>query len=180
MNVIKALQSTNVSYFDYKGYEWKVEVEIYNEIIKSLSEGATAFANNGLGDYLFLKDVSLNDSLPIVYEFWHDGPQILKSVEDFLTIIGLRVRNKSNIAVPKYESGDTMQIGDIVQYKGFLRKKTGEITYVPGVSKKDPNLEHDGINMALLKKENGMQVTLTIDPVRNIPCSYIKLLKRKP
>ena len=178
-NHIEKLLVSDISEIDYKGYAWRIKIESSEVISEIIHEEATVFANNGMGDYLFVKQNDIKGGSPCVFEYWHDDPQVITSEDSFTIIVGFENRRASDSPVPKYATGESMSIGDIIEYKSFFRKKKGEVTYVPGISKKDPNLEFDGISMALFRKENGDQSTLTIDPDTNVPCGYFRLLERQ-
>lgn len=123
--------------------EWKLEVEGRDEYIEKYAGGEICvIANNGFGDYLFLKrDPDSGRLLPDLYEFQHEGPVIEVVADDPYLLLGLQSRPPSGGEPPRYATGETVKLGDRVEFKSFFRRKRGEVIYVPGVSPCDLTFE---------------------------------------
>lgn len=180
-NSLQKAIDQGIEFFMGEEYEWKLKIEGRDDCIEKLVGcQINVFANNGFGDNLFLKINNAEDGYENqIYEFFHEGPEINEIEEGFDILLGLKDRSVSKIEIPKYSTGEQLMLGDKIQYKSFFLKKEATITYVPGISKRDPELESEGIVMSLMKKSNGDSYTLTIDPKTNIPCGSIVLLSRK-
>ena len=95
-----------------------------------------AFANNGYGDYLFLKKKpNENGFEEEVFQFYHEGLEISPVTEDLETLLGLMERPASADAYPKavYDTGELVQLGDRVQVKVWAEFwkgwQDGEVEY---------------------------------------------------
>jgi hypothetical protein len=123
-----------------------------NYIEKTAGCPILVFANNGYGDYLFLKKSS-NDTgfSEEVFEFFHEESAIYPVKDDLETLLGLKERPPSTDAYPKaiYETGELIQLGDRVKIKVWAEFwkgwQDGVVKYVPGISKRKPANEHGGL-----------------------------------
>ena len=55
-------------------------------------------------------------------------------------------------------------LGDRVQLRVFLRKRTGQVTYVPGISAVNEEMEHGGLTWVGIQIDNGPTVGKLVDP----------------
>ena len=151
--------------------EWKLE---FTESAKFIEEivgcAVCVFANNGFGDYLFLKKKLNGDGFEEeVFEFFHEGPEINAVSEDLETLLGLKDRTASTDSYPKavYETGELVQVGDRVQVKVWAEFwkgwQDGVVEYVPGVSKRKPQHEYGGLKWAAIRFGTG-QICPLVDP----------------
>ena len=120
--------------------EWKLEPKGSVKRIEQLVGCPVyAFANNGFGDHLFLKegpDAGVFDAA--VYEFFHEGPEVKRIEEDLETLLGLKERPPSVDGYPKaiYATGELVQlrtqrtvgqfnplIADVGDFKGNTLRK---------------------------------------------------------
>lgn len=169
-SLLKA-QKAGVEYFMGEACEWKLEPKgSVKRIEQRVGCPVYAFANNGFGDHLFLKkrpDADVFDA--VVYEFFHEGPEVKPIEEDFETLLGLKDRPPSADAYPKavYGTGELVQLGDKVQVKVWAEFwkgwQGGEVVYVPGISKKKPQNEYNGLKWAVIKFRNG-ELGPLVDP----------------
>ena len=151
--------------------EWKLELKGSVKRIEELVGCPVyAFANNGFGDHLFLKrrpDEGAFDQ--DVYEFFHEGPEVKRIEEHLETLLGLKERPASADAYPKavYETGELVQLGDKVQIKVWAEFwkgwQDGVVEYVPGISKKKPQHEYNGLKWVAIGFRNG-QFGPLVDP----------------
>ena len=164
-------QEKGIKFFQNEDYEWKLE---YMESAKFIEEivgcDVYVFANNGFGDYLFLKKKSDGDGFAEeVFEFFHEGPEINRVTEDLETLLGLKDRPASADAYPKavYETGELVQVGDWVQVKVWAEFwkgwQDGIVQYVPGISKRKPQHEYGGLKWVAILFGNG-QICPVVDP----------------
>ena len=151
--------------------EWKLEfIEPAKFIEEIVGCAVCIFANNGFGDYLFLKKKLNEDGFEEqVFEFFHEGPEINAVSEDLETLLGLKDRPTSTDAYPKavYETGELVQVGDRVQVKVWAEFwkgwQDGMVEYVPGVSKQKPQHEYGGLKWAAIRFGTG-QICPLVDP----------------
>lgn len=164
-------QKSGIEFFMSEDYEWKLE---YTESAKFIEEmvgcAVYAFANNGFGDYLFLKKQSDGDGFAEeVFEFFHEGPDVKRVDEDLETLLGLKERPASVDSYPKavYETGELVEVGDRVQVKVWAEFwkgwQDGMVHYVPGISKRKPQHEYGGLKWVAIKFRDG-QICPLVDP----------------
>ena len=55
-------------------------------------------------------------------------------------------------------------LGDRVQLRVFLRSRTGQVTYVPGISAINEELEYGGLTWVGIQVDNGPAVGKLVDP----------------
>jgi hypothetical protein len=168
-NIPKALQlaiEKKIQFFDGENCEWKLDLTDSIDTIDQLAGAPILiFANNGCGDYLFLKESNggYGDS---VYEYFHEEQKIYDVPDALDTLLGVRERDPSRDRYPKaiYESGEEVLLGDAVQVKTLLLFwrgwRDGVVDYVPGISRKKNELEHGGLKWVSVKVKDG-----TIDPL---------------
>jgi hypothetical protein len=168
-NIPEVLQlaiEKKILFFAGENCEWKFELTDPIEIINKLAGAPVlVFANNGYGDYLFLRESkgSYEDS---VYEYFHEEQKIYLVPEALDTLLGVKERYPTHDRYPKaiYESGEEVLLGDEVQTKTLLLFwrgwQDGVIDYVPGVSNKKNELEHGGLKWISIKIKDG-----AIDPL---------------
>lgn len=164
-------QKRGIEFFLSEDCEWKLEcMESAKFIEEMVGCAVCAFANNGFGDYLFLKKKSDGDGFEEeVFEFFHEGPEVNRVTEDLETLLGLKDRPASADAYPKavYQTGELVQVGDRVQVKVWAEFwkgwQDGVVQYVPGVSKRKPQHEYDGLKWVAIQFRNG-QICPLIDP----------------
>lgn len=165
-NLPKALlqaQEKGIEYFMGEDYEWKLEIENNAGFIEEIvGSPVLIFANNGYGDNLFLKKTpNGTEYSETIFEYLHDGPEIHPVNEVLETLLGLSNRPPSNDNYPKaiYETGEPVQLGDHVQIKVWAEFwkgwQTGIVEYVPGISNKNPQLEHGGLKWVAIRLQNG-------------------------
>ena len=159
---IREAQEQGIEFFMGENCEWKLQFEESPKHIEKIVGGPVcAFANNGFGDYLFLKTKPDGKGLDEdVFEFCHEGPEISPVKEDLATLLGLKERAPSADAYPKavYETGESVELGDRVQVKVWAEFwkgwQDGVVKYVPGVSKKKPQYEYNGLKWVAIKCRN--------------------------
>ena len=144
------------------GEIWRLKLEANaGPLGEGVAEGALIFANNGYGDYLFL----VPDS-KAVKVYWHEGPQVADytaSVEDLLP--DQRRPPTTHPPIKYRDSGDVVMLGDAVQVRYWLLfSGRGRITYVPGVSPHNRQLERDGLAWVRVALDAGGLVDFVVMP----------------
>ena len=96
-------QKAGIEYFMGERCEWKLEPKASVKRIEEIVGCPVyVFANNGFGDYLFLKKRPDGDGFEgDVFEFFHEVPEINRVTEDLETLLGLKDRSPSSDAYPK-------------------------------------------------------------------------------
>jgi hypothetical protein len=164
-------QEKGIEFFMGENCEWKLEFKGAAKPIEQIvGSPVFIFANNGFGDYLFLKKKREGDGFEEdVFEFFHEGPQVEPVKEGLATLLGLVERPPSADAYPKaiYDTGVAVQPGDRVQIKVWAEFwkgwQDGEVEYVPGVSKKKHQHEHGGLKWVSIRFRHG-QIGPLVDP----------------
>ena len=138
-------KARKIEFFMGEACEWKFDIEEHPTFIENLiGTKAIIFANNGYGDYLFLKVDKNRIAEETIFEFFHEGPEINEIEDDIELLLGLKERPPSTDDYPKavYESGEDVQIGDHVQLKTIFQFwrgwQNGTVKYVPGMIKEKP------------------------------------------
>ena len=168
---LREAQERKIEFFMGEDCEWKLESKESAKFIEEIVGCPVyVFANNGFGDYLFLKRKPDGSGYEEeVFEFFHEGPEIIQVTGDLETLLGLKDRPASADAYPKavYETGELVQLGDHVQVKVWAEFwkgwQAGEVEYVPGVSKKKLEHEHGGMKWVAIRFRNG-QICPLVDP----------------
>jgi hypothetical protein len=164
-------QKAGIEFFHWQACEWKLELKGSAKHIEDVVGGLVfVFANNGFGDHLFLKRRADSDEFEeIAYEFFHEGPEVKRVEDDLETLLGLKERPPSADAYPRavYETGEPVQVGDKVQIKVWAEFwkgwQPGEVMYVPGISRKKPKYEFNGLKWVAIKFCNG-ELGPLVDP----------------
>jgi len=164
-------QKAGIEYFMGEECEWKLELKgSVKQIEELVGCPVCAFANNGFGDHLFLKKRPDGGGFEQdVYEFFHEGPEIERIAEGLETLLGLKERRPSADSYPAavYETGELVQLGDKVKVKVWAEFwkgwQGGVVEYVPGISKKKPQHEYNGLKWVEIKFRNG-QLGPLVDP----------------
>jgi hypothetical protein len=149
--------------------EWKFDLTEQPDYVAALAKGSIlVFANNGFGDYLFLKaDGDRYGSM--IYEYFHEGPEIIQIDDEIDLLLGLRERPFSNddYPLPTYESGERVHLDDLVKIKIWVQfwkgRQDGRITYVPGVSAKKLKYEYGGLKWVAVRFKDG-EICPLVDP----------------
>jgi hypothetical protein len=168
---LREAQEKGIEFFMGENCEWKLELKgTVKAVEQNVGSPVFIFANNGCGDYLFLKTKRDGDGFEEdVFEYFHEGPQVDPVKEDLATLLGLEERPPSADAYPKaiYETGEAVEPGDRVQIKVWAEFwkgwQDGVVEYVPGISKKKLQHEHGGLKWAAIRFRNG-QIGPLVDP----------------
>ena len=165
------------------GAEWKLRIETeVNFIEKVVGSPVLVFANNGYGDYLFLRRTESTDPDNKVFVFFHEAQEIGTWNDSLRVLLGLEQREPSKDSYPKaiYESGETVNLGDKVRFKSWLffwkGWMDGTVKYVPGISPRKPEHEYNGLKWVSIKGSQMIVGTL-VDPKTGV-LKGIKFIER--
>jgi hypothetical protein len=165
--------------------EWLVEVERPpKEIARFLPAEAIVIANNGYGDFLFLEPLSdtSRQLSPVTHVYWHEGPQV-EILSPDIGLLAYRPQVPSPPAAkPSYADGSPVLPGDHVELRVWVRlfrKVAGTVVYVPGISKRRPQLEHSGLSWVGIRlDDSGTVVGSWVEPDTKRLQKGVKLLGR--
>ena len=159
--------------------DWEIKVEWAPPpyLTKALPTRSLVIANNGCGDHLFLKPDE-----PRVFVFWHDGQEIEKYLDD-ITLLTDPPGPAPSQHKPVFYFGtrQPVQPGDRVTVRGFLqfwRHFPGRVSYVPGISNKDRDMEHDGLAWIGIKLDSGPQIGIYVEPQTSSVKKAVRFLNR--
>jgi len=150
--------------------DWNIKIEpaVDSHLKKDLPANALIIAHNGCGDYLF---VCMTDSAPIsfrpeVFVYWHEEHRYELYADNIHDLTNPAPAKPSEYK-PIYYYGGTIevQLGDEVSARDFLLRKNGRIAYLPGVSKKNRNMEYDGLSWVGIRFPGGTFSGSIVDPV---------------
>jgi hypothetical protein len=182
---LRKAQERGIEYFMGENCEWKLEFKGSAKFIEEIAGcPVCAFANNGFGDYLFLKKRRDSDGYDEqVFEFFHEGPEINAVKEPLATLLGLKEPPPSADGYPKaiYETGESVELGDRVQVKVWAEFwkgwQDGVVKYVPGISKKKLEHEYGGLKWVAIRIRGGQMGSL-VDPEKNGKLRKVRFVGR--
>ncbi|WP_028582080.1 hypothetical protein [Desulfogranum japonicum] len=165
------------------GAEWRILTPTNDGSIADVFCGpVVVFAENGYGDYLFLKALPKGTVDETVYVYFHETQDIQQWKDSLGILLGKDECEPSADAYPVavYQSGEPVQIGDRVHFKtwfffwkGWIE---GTVDYVPGLSKRKNKHEYEGLKWINIQGET-MTVGCLVDPTTGI-VKQVKLLSR--
>jgi len=165
--------------------DWEVEIaKPPPYLANSLPAGSVLIAGNGCGDNIFLTP-SADDPMQLaarVYVFWHEGPEIAVFAEDISALVASPPSAVTKRPPVFYYDGQTeVQLGDEVSARTFLsffRRKPGRVVCVPGISKKNRDMEHHGLCWVALTLVNGIRMGTIVNPETSRLQKGIHFVKR--
>jgi hypothetical protein len=149
--------------------DWDVKIEsIADTPYKNdIPAAALIIANNGCGDCLFMRKLKPDSTAyePEVYVYWHEEHRHEIYSENINNLTNPEPAKPSK-HIPIFYCGGTIevQLGDEVSTRVFLFRKNGRITYLPGVSKKNRNMENGGLSWVGIKCQRGPFIGTIVDP----------------
>lgn len=152
--------------------DWEVSIELPVPIFlqNRLPRNSVIIANNGCGDYLFLTSQNVSTSEPDSLEdrvlvYWHETGEIDQFSPDVRMLTDPPYPMPSDYPIVFYSDGTTQVIpGDHVSARDLLFRKEGRVAYVPGVSKRNRELEHGGLSWVGIRFERGSVTGVLVDP----------------
>lgn len=168
---LRDAQDKGIEFFTDENFEWKIEIEGPAMFIEEIVGcPVCVFANNGYGDYLFLKkNEDAGRFSEIAHEYSHEGPEIFPVNDPLEALLALEERPPSEDLYPRavYETGEEVRLGDLVQVKVWAQFwkgwQDGTVRYVPGTSRRKPALEHGGLKWLEIKFRDGL-ISPLVDP----------------
>lgn len=162
--------------------EWLLDIGPPSALIRdALPPGAVVIGNNGYGDFLFLdRQPGERRFSDVVHVYWHEGPEIAIYARDITALAGPAAQ-PSDVAVSYYD-GAPVRLGDRVELRVWVRlfrKSAGVVVYVPGISKRRPQMEHSGLVWVGVQLDDGGTVIGSfVDPATHRLQKGVKLTGR--
>lgn len=148
--------------------DWEVAVKgPPKHLAKYLPPGAVLIGANGVGDHLFLVPDKANPALLArkVQVYWHEGPEIAVIAEDIAALVEPPPATATARSSVFYHDGQTaVRLGDEVTARSFFVRRPGRVVYVPGLSKRNRDMEHHGLCWVGITLSNGALVATVVDP----------------
>lgn len=151
-------------------WEIKIEPALPPFLMNALPPRSLIIGNNGCGDHLFLAAPESDPRSygPTVFVYWHDGQEIQPYLDTLELLTNPPKAAPSNRKPVLYFGGDTPVLpGDRVSVRGFLqfwRRFPGTVNYVPGISKKNRDLESGGLAWVGVRFDSGIRTGYWVDP----------------
>jgi len=162
--------------------DWNVRIEAPPSFIaKHIPEGSLLIAGNGCGDHLFLKPSGPRQFGEEVFAYWHDeGPSYRTFAPSLSLLTDPPAPSVSAIGPVYYPNGvDVVRIGDQVSVRYWIFfGGSGDVRYVPGLSKKVSAFEHHGLCWVGVKVAKGGRASFVVDPTTRRLHGRIRLIKR--
>ena len=162
-DALRAFMEQGHQVFQCEDGDWRINIR-KPDSSKPVPEGAIIIAENGVGDVLFLKaaDDGKKSYHDTVHAYWHEGPHY----EVFANSINELIHPKPKAyKTALYFHGNTeVHVGDRVCVRGLFRRRMGTVTYVPGISPKDPEMEHHSLTWVGIRVEGGNVFSTIVDP----------------
>ena len=148
--------------------DWEVRIRPAEKVSlgEAMPVGSVLIADNGCGDHLFLKPTSGGEFETVVYAFWHEDQRSEVFAAHIKTLTEPPPPGVSKIGPVFYDDGTTkVRLGDEVSARNLLIfRRTGRITYVPGTSKKNRNMEFNGLCWVGIRFQGGSISGVIVDP----------------
>jgi hypothetical protein len=162
--------------------DWHLTIEPPPEELKHFfPEHALVFAGNEAGDFLFIRRSTSGRQAygQEVYVYWHDEkrwevyseqlPTLLRQIEPAVS-----VRKKIY-----YHGGQTeVKLGDEVSARDLILRKNGRVAYVPGVSKRNRELERSGMAWIGIRFSKGTIGGAWVEPETSWVKKSVRFIRR--
>lgn len=160
--------------------DWKVEIKSGRaDFLQIIPAEALIIATNGLGDSLFLKPTAAGSHVfgETVYAFWHEEQACALFPENLCDLTQLGPLAPSSYGPIHYADGTTeVRLGDKVSIRSFFIRRTGTVSYVPGISPKKRDMEHHGLCwIGISLDRGGSASTVVIPEMRRLQASVRRL-----
>lgn len=134
---------------------------------KDIPSDALIIANNGCGDCLFIRKINPDSTSykTEVYVYWHEEHRYEIYSDNIRKLTNPEPAKPSKHKTIFYYGGTIeVQIGDDVSARDFLFRRNGRIVYLPGVSKKNRNMEYGGLSWVGIRFKRGTFIGTIVDP----------------
>jgi hypothetical protein len=162
--------------------DWQIDIKPAEEshLRQVLPQGSVIIANNGCGDYLYLKIKSNGEISPQVNVFWHEEQrsELFSEHVKNLTQPPPSIPSKCS-AVLYHDSSTPVEIGDEVSARDLIIfRREGRVYYVPGISKKNRSMEFNGLCWVGIRFHKGTTTGVLVDPKTFRLGRSVRFLKR--
>jgi hypothetical protein len=162
--------------------DWEIEIGSPSSVIaKSLPKHALVIAQNGVGDYLILRPSDSQQSSfdEVVYVYWHEE----RKIEIFAQSIDVLLYPPPPSPTkhdPVYYYGGKIEVmlGDEVSARILFFRKNGRVAYVPGLSKKNRELERDGMAWVGIRFLEGSMSGAWVEPTTSWVKRSVRFIRR--
>jgi hypothetical protein len=161
--------------------DWEVSIEtpVPRYLEGVLPRHALIIANNGCGDLLFLEGTESKYFGDRVFVYWHEGATIEPFADHLRDLTDPSDPVPSSHGPVFYADSKTpVMIGDHVSARDMLFRKQGRVVYVPGVSRKNRELEHGGLTWVAIRFQGGGITGTLVDPDSGCLRKSIRFLSR--
>ncbi len=162
--------------------DWTVSIKTPPSYLrKALPAGSVLIAKNGCGDHLFLAPCEARPSVldPKVYVWWHEGARIDVFAGAFKNLAHSSPPTITSRSPVLYHDGKTVvELGDEVTARCFFVRRVGRVVYVPGISKKNRDMEHHGLGWVCITFVNGSRIGTVVDPKTSCLQKHVRFLRR--
>jgi hypothetical protein len=162
--------------------EWTVSVQSPPAYLaRALPPGSVLIADNGVGDHLFLmpepgKPARFNRN---VHVYWHEGPEIEVLQDNLDALLNPPAPTITKRPPVLYADGQTqVLLGDEVTARSFFIRRPARVVYVPGISKKNRDMEFNGLCWVALKFAKGARIGTLVDPKTARLGKSVRFIKR--
>jgi hypothetical protein len=116
---------------------------------------------------------------PTVYVLRHEEKVSEKFIESISLLLDPPLPEASERGMILYYVGEVkVELGDEISARDLLLRKAGRVSYLPGVSKKHREFEHDGLAWIGITFSTGSIGGAYIDPDNNCVKKSVRFLKR--
>ena len=162
--------------------EWTVSIKSPPRYLsQALPPGSVLIADNGVGDHLFLTPESANSTSLShkVHVYWHEGPEIVVLADDLDALLNPQAPTATKGPPVLYADGQTpVLVGDEVRARNFFIRRPARVVYVPGISKKNRDMEFNGLCWVALKFGEGVRIGTLVDPKTSRLSKSVRFVKR--
>ena len=165
---------------DKSGGDWEVRLgSPSGRAAGEIPQGALEIARNGMGDFLFLSPDQLGVLGETVFVYWHESSSV-EVFDEIGRLIAPPSEGPSDSGQIFYHGSDApVRLNDVVELRVcFLLRRVGVVTYVPGVSKKDVDMEHHGLTWVGIRTTRGEQVSEVVFPETSRLKKSVRLIRR--
>jgi hypothetical protein len=162
--------------------DWIVDVEIPPGYLqKSLPAGSALIANNGVGDHLFLVPDPTNHAVlaHMVRVFWHERHRfevIAEAISSLTNPPAPTVTKRPPVLY--HDRIITVKLGDEVTARNFFLRRPGRVVYVPGISKKNRDMEFNGLCWVNIRFASGSRIGTLVDPKTSRLQKSVRFVRR--
>jgi len=166
---------------DDEGDDWDVRIKRPSRLTAEyLPPGSLEIAANGVGDFLFLSPDASGFLGEKVSVYWHEGPSVEVLAENIGQLIAPLAPTPSQLPPVLYHGSDLpVRLNDVVEFRFWhLFKRVGVVTYVPGISPKNRDMEHHRLTWVGIRTSQGECISEVVIPETTTLRKGIQLIRR--